>query len=250
MTQKSRMGSGIFASLGSVFEPGDGISAPGRHKFDEKCDNPLHDGPVMPRPRPQRRRTGGGAPEGRANRHAGPPGHHIARLSEEDLYRVIPETPDVLLLILDGVQDPHNLGACLRSAEGAGVTAIITPRHQSAPVTETVVRIACGGAERVPVVAVSNLARCMERLRDDLGVRIVGTSDRAPGDLFACDLTGPLAFAMGSEERGIRRLTEENCDELVRIPMLGEVECLNVSNATAVCLFESLRQRMAPGDEF
>lgn len=199
----------------------------------------------MARPRPQRRRSGGGgSPQGRANRHAGPPGQNLARLSEDDLYRLVEETPDILLLILDGVQDPHNLGACLRTADGAGVSAIITPRHKSAPVTETVVRIACGGAESVPVVQVSNLARCMEKLRDELEVRIVGTSDRAMADLYECDLTGPLAFAMGSEEKGLRRLSEENCNELVRIPMMGGVECLNVSNATAVCLFESVRQRM------
>ncbi|MCB1230351.1 MAG: 23S rRNA (guanosine(2251)-2'-O)-methyltransferase RlmB [Verrucomicrobiae bacterium] len=198
----------------------------------------------MARPRPQRRRSGGGgAPQGRANRHSGPLGQSLARLSEDELYRLVEEIPDILLLILDGVQDPHNLGACLRTADGAGVTAIITPRHQSAPVTETVVRIACGGAENVPVVQVANLARCMERLREDFGIRIVGTSDRATADLYESDLTGPLAFAMGSEEKGIRRLTEENCNELVRIPMLGGVECLNVSNATAVCLFESVRQR-------
>ena len=204
----------------------------------------------MARPRPQRRRSGGGgAPQGRANRHAGPPGQSLARLSEEELYRLAGETPDILLLILDGVQDPHNLGACLRTADGAGVAAIVTPRHQSAPVTETVVRIACGGAESVPVVQVANLARCMETLRDDLGIRIVGTSDRAVVDLYECDLTGPLAFAMGSEEKGIRRLTEENCDELVRIPMMGGVECLNVSNATAVCLYESVRQRGGFGGE-
>ncbi|MCB1065614.1 MAG: 23S rRNA (guanosine(2251)-2'-O)-methyltransferase RlmB [Verrucomicrobiae bacterium] len=244
MPQNSRFGSGIFASLGGVFDANSGISRHCVHYFDENCDNRFHDAPIMSRPRQNRRRPGGGGfPEGRANRHVGPPGQNIARLSEDDLYRLVSETPDVLLLILDGVQDPHNLGACLRSADGAGVSAIITPRHQAAPVTETVVRIACGGAERVPVVAVSNLARCMQKLREDLGVRIVGTSDRAPGDLYACDLTGPLAFAMGSEEKGLRRLSEENCDELVSIPMHGEVECLNVSNATAVCLFESLRQR-------
>lgn len=197
----------------------------------------------MARPRPTRRRSGGGVPEGRANRHAGPPKLQLARLSEEDLYQLVGSRPDVLLLILDGVQDPHNLGACLRSADGAGVAAIITPRHQAAPVTETVVRIACGGAENVPVVQVSNLARCLEKLREDLGIRIVGTSDRAVVDLYDCDLTGPLAIVLGSEEKGMRRLTEENCDEHVRIPMLGGVECLNVSNAAAVCLFESVRQR-------
>lgn len=180
----------------------------------------------------------------RDNRHSGPPGvQRLARMSEDGLYEVASEDPEILLLVLDGVQDPHNLGACLRSADGAGVTAVITPKQRASPVTETVVRIACGGAENVPVVVVANLARCLHRLREELGVRIVGTSDRATGDLYETDLTGPLAVVLGSEEKGMRRLTEENCDELIRIPMLGSVECLNVSNAAAVCLFESVRQR-------
>jgi 23S rRNA (guanosine2251-2'-O)-methyltransferase len=191
----------------------------------------------MSRPRPPHRH------EARANRHSQSPPGGIARLMEDDLYELIAATKSPLLLILDGVQDPHNLGACLRSADGAGVLAVIAPKDRAVPVTETVIRIACGAAESVPVVAVTNLARCLERLRDDLGVKVVGTSDRAAGDLYACDLTGPLALALGSEEKGLRRLTEENCDELVRIPMLGAVECLNVSNATAVCLFEAVRQR-------
>lgn len=169
-------------------------------------------------------------------------------MSEDELYGVAAGDSEILLLVLDGVQDPHNLGACLRSAEGAGVTAVITPKQRSSPVTETVVRIACGGAEHVPVVVVSNLARCLERLREEAGVRVIGTSDRALSDLYECDLTGSVAITMGSEEKGMRRLTEENCDELIRIPMRGEVECLNVSNAAAVCLFESLRQRL--GSEF
>lgn len=171
----------------------------------------------------------------------------MARLLEEDLYPIIEETPDILLLVLDGVQDPHNLGACLRTADGAGVDAVVIPKDRSSPVTETVVRIACGAAESVPVVAVTNLARFLERIREDYGVRVIGTSDRATADLYACDLTGPLAIAMGSEEKGLRRLTEDLCDTLVRIPMLGQVECLNVSNATAVCLFEAVRQRLAAG---
>ena len=164
-------------------------------------------------------------------------------MTEDELYAEAAEDPEVLLLVLDGVQDPHNLGACLRSADGAGVTAVITPKQRASPVTETVVRIACGGAEHVPVVVVTNLARCLERLRE-AGVRVIGTSDRATADLYDCDLTGPVAITMGSEEKGMRRLTEENCDELIRIPMMGDVECLNVSNAAAVCLFESVRQRI------
>ena len=154
-----------------------------------------------------------------------------------------PGEVEPFLLVLDGVQDPHNLGACLRSAEGAGVQAVVVPRHKASPVTDTVVRISCGGAEHVPVIAVANMARFLTRLREEYGVRVVGTADQTDRGLHDCDLTGPLAIVLGAEGEGMRRLTRENCDELVRIPMAGHVECLNVSNAAAVCLFESVRQR-------
>jgi 23S rRNA (guanosine2251-2'-O)-methyltransferase len=149
----------------------------------------------------------------------------------------------VLLLILDNIQDPHNLGACLRSADGAGVTAVVTPKRHSAPVTDTVIRVACGAAASVPVVTVTNLARCLERLREEASVRIIGTADEADECLFEADLTGSLAIVLGAEETGLRRLSQEKCDSLISIPMLGQVECLNVSNAAAVCLFEAVRQR-------
>ena len=194
------------------------------------------------RSRRSRQHRFGGSPAARANRHAGD-GGPVARLSEEDLYRVAAETGDVLLLILDNVQDPHNLGACLRTADAAGAAAIVTPKRHSAPVSETVVRIACGAAASIPVVAVTNLARCLDRLRGESGVRVVGTADEAGECLFEADLTGPLAIALGAEESGLRRLSREKCDSLVSIPMFGEVECLNVSNAAAVCLFEAVRQR-------
>ncbi len=164
-------------------------------------------------------------------------------MSEDQLYDRAEEDGEILLLILDGVQDPHNLGACLRSADGAGVTALVTPRHKSSPVTETVVRVACGAAESVPVVAVGNMARCLEKLRDDYGVNIIGTADGASQNIYDTDLTGKTAIVMGAEESGMRRLTRENCNELVVIPMAGKVDCLNVSNASAVCLFEAVRQR-------
>jgi tRNA(Leu) C34 or U34 (ribose-2'-O)-methylase TrmL len=121
-----------------------------------------------------------------------------------------------------------------RLAQAAGV-----------PVTETVVRISCGGAESVPVVSVSNMARFLAAIREEHGVRVVGTSDQGSHDLYASDFTGPLAIVLGAECKGMRRLTTENCDELVRIPMQGKVECLNVSNSAAVCLFEAVRQRSA-----
>jgi 23S rRNA (guanosine2251-2'-O)-methyltransferase len=197
--------------------------------------------------RPRRHKTPGNRPHAaRANAHSST-STGIARLSEEDLLERIAAAEESgeepLLLILDGVQDPHNLGACLRTAEGAGVMAVVVPRHHAAPVTETVVRVSCGGAAFVPVVSVANLARFMEALRDDHGIRIIGTADEATGELYEADLTGPLALVLGAEGEGMRRLTKENCDQLIRIPMLGQVPCLNVSNATAVCLYESLRQR-------
>lgn len=121
--------------------------------------------------------------------------------------------------------------------------AIITPKNKAAKITDTVRRIACGAASHVPVVTVGNLARCMTTLRDDHLVRIVGTSDQATCDLYDTQLSGPLALTLGAEENGMRRLTTEHCDELIRIPMAGKIECLNVSAATAVCLFEAVRQR-------
>ncbi len=178
----------------------------------------------------------------RANVHSEAPGG-IARLTEDGLITLLKKEKTPLLLILDGVQDPHNLGACLRTADGAGAVAVVIPKHHAAPVTDTVVRVACGAAASVPVVSVTNLARFMQVLRDDLGIRTVGTDDQAKKDLYATDLTGPLALVLGAEEKGMRRLTAENCDELITIPMLGEVPCLNVSNATAVCLYEAVRQR-------
>ncbi len=189
--------------------------------------------------RPQRP----GQSQARRNRHTAPDGR-VARLSESELYERLETAREPLLLILDGVQDPHNLGACLRTADASGAMAVVTPKHHACSVTETVSRIACGAAEHVPVVAVTNLARAMQTIRDK-GVRIVGTADEADQDLYACDLSGPLALVMGAEGEGMRRLTGENCDELIRIPMMGHVECLNVSTATAVCLFEAVRQRTA-----
>lgn len=191
-------------------------------------------------------RSGGSRPrEARANVHSSEI-RRVARLDEEALCDFLdnPREETPFLLVLDGVQDPHNLGACIRTAEGAGVHAVVTPRHKASPVTETVVRISCGGAEFVPVVSVANMARFLKRIREEYAIRCVGTADATDQDLYDVDLTGPLAVVLGAEGEGMRRLTMENCDELVRIPMSGEVECLNVSNAAAVCLFEGVRQRI------
>ena len=152
------------------------------------------------------------------------------------------KTPNPLLLILDCVQDPHNLGAILRTADGAGVDAVIAPRDKSVGITETVLRVSVGAAEKVPFIQVTNLARTMKQLQSR-GIWIFGTSDKGDRGLYETDFTGPAALVMGAEGEGMRRLTEENCDFLLRIPMKGSIPCLNVSVATGVCLYEMVRQR-------
>ncbi len=151
------------------------------------------------------------------------------------------ETP--FLLILDGVTDPHNLGACMRSADAAGVHAVIVPKDKSAPLNAAARKVACGAAETLPLVRVTNLARAMRVLRD-AGIWLVGTAGEAEGTIYDVDLSGPLAVVMGAEGSGMRRLTREHCDHLVRLPMLGSVASLNVSVATGICLFEAVRQRV------
>jgi len=147
------------------------------------------------------------------------------------------------LLILDGVQDPHNLGACLRSADGAGIHAVIAPKDRSAGLTPTACKVASGAAESVPFFQVTNLARTLKSLREEHGIWLVGTAGEAEETLYDSDLKGPLGIVMGGEEKGMRRLTRESCDFLVRLPMAGAVESLNVSVAAGICLFEAVRQR-------
>ena len=146
------------------------------------------------------------------------------------------------LLVLDGVTDPHNLGACMRSADAAGVQAVIVPKDNSVGITPTVQKVACGAAENIPLVVVTNLSRTLKQLQDQ-GVWIIGTAGEAEQLVYEADLSGPLALVMGAEEKGLRRLTRENCDLLVKLPMVGIVSSLNVSVATGVCLFEAVRQR-------
>lgn len=148
------------------------------------------------------------------------------------------------LLILDGVTDPHNLGACLRTADAVGVQAVIIPKDKSASLSPTVRKVASGAAETVPLVKVTNLARFMRLLRDD-GVWLIGTAGEADSTLYQADFKGPVALVMGAEGKGMRRLTREHCDLLIKIPMQGQVDSLNVSVATGVCLYEALRQRLA-----
>jgi 23S rRNA (guanosine2251-2'-O)-methyltransferase len=183
-----------------------------------------------------------GPREARENRHVRGHGGTARALAEPDLDEILARQPLPLVLVLDCIQDPHNLGAILRTADGAGVHAVVAPKDKSAGLTETVVRISTGAAEAVPFVQVTNLARTMERLKQ-AGLWLVGTSDRADRSIYQLDLKGPLGLVVGAEGKGMRRLTEENCDFLAKIPMAGKVECLNVSVATAVCLYEAVRQR-------
>jgi 23S rRNA (guanosine2251-2'-O)-methyltransferase len=147
-----------------------------------------------------------------------------------------------LLLVLDGVTDPHNLGACLRVADGAGAHAVIAPKDHAVGINATVAKVASGAAETVPYFMVTNLARTLNELKER-DIRVVGTSDDAAKSLYELDLTGPVALVLGAEGTGMRQLTGRTCDELVRLPMKGAVESLNVSVASGICLYEALRQR-------
>lgn len=161
----------------------------------------------------------------------------------EDLLDALKVPP--FLLVLDSVTDPHNLGACLRTAEAAGVHAVIAPKDKAAGLTPVVRKVACGAAEFIPFVQVTNLARCLTQLKDR-GIWVVGTSlEDGAKPFYDIDLKGPLAVVMGAEGSGLRRLTAEHCDHLAYIPMVGQMESLNVSVATGVALFEAVRQRRA-----
>lgn len=150
----------------------------------------------------------------------------------------------LLLLVLDGVTDPHNLGACLRCADATGVHAVIVPRNRAAPLNATAKKVASGAAETVPLFRITNLTRTLRILQEAHKVWIVGTDAEATNTIYQSKLTRPLALVMGAENVGIRRLTREHCNELIRIPMAGAVSSLNVSVAAGVCLFEAVRQRM------
>jgi 23S rRNA (guanosine2251-2'-O)-methyltransferase len=168
----------------------------------------------------------------------------LRALSEKALDRVLEQAEAAsLFLVLDGVTDPHNLGACLRTADAAGVAAVIAPKDRSAPLNATVAKVACGAAEVVPYIQVTNLARTLKLLKQH-GIWITGTAGEADQSVYQADLTGSQAIVMGAEGKGMRRLTREQCDQLVYIPMAGEVSSLNVSVATGVCLFEVVRQQL------
>lgn len=161
----------------------------------------------------------------------------------EDLLINAPADQPPLLLVLDSVTDPHNLGACIRSAEAAGALALITTKDKSASLNATVRKVACGAAESLNLIQVTNLARTL-RLLQDFGVKVIGTAGEAEELIYNLDLTGPTALVMGAEGTGLRRLTRENCNQLAKLPMAGEVSSLNVSVASGVVLFEAARQRL------
>jgi len=183
-------------------------------------------------------RCGGGRHQGVMALCKQPPSYHEKDLL--DLLDGLDEPP--FLLILDGVTDPHNLGACLRSADGAGVHAVLAPKDKAAGLNATVRKVACGAAEHVPFIQVTNLARTLRQLQER-GIWLVGTAGETDQSLYQTDLKGPLAIIMGSEGKGMRRLAREHCDALVKIPLLGSVESLNVSVAAGISLYEAVRQR-------
>jgi 23S rRNA (guanosine2251-2'-O)-methyltransferase len=170
-----------------------------------------------------------------------------ATYNEDYLMALVEESGQSgFFLVLDGITDPHNLGACLRSADGAGVQAIIVPKDNSVGLTPVVYKVASGAAETVPLITVTNLARTLQKLQQK-GLWIIGTSGDASNTLYDIDLTGPIAIVMGSEGSGMRQLTRSHCDFLCKLPMAGEVSSLNISVATGICLFEAVRQRCFKG---
>jgi 23S rRNA (guanosine2251-2'-O)-methyltransferase len=198
---------------------------------------------IRPQPLPKtaiERMADGERHQGIVARYRAPPPK-----TEDDLDALITAAGNnALFLILDGVTDPHNLGACLRSAEAAGVTAVIAPKDRAASLTATVRRASAGAADRVPLISVTNLARALKVLKDH-GVWLTGLAGEGTQTLYDVDLRGPVGIVMGGEGDGMRRLTRESCDFVALIPMLGKVESLNVSVACGIALFEALRQRTA-----
>ena len=176
----------------------------------------------------------------------------IAMVESLDLAQDLDEVFDTIatpafLLVLDGVTDPHNLGACLRTADAAGVHAVIAPKDKAAGITPVVERVACGATQTVPYLMVTNLARTLRDLKDR-NIWLIGTDERADPSIHDVDQTAHIAWVMGAEGSGMRRLTRESCDHLVHVPMAGSVQSLNVSVATGVCLYETVRQRRAHTD--
>lgn len=164
-------------------------------------------------------------------------------LGDDALFNILAQSNIPLLCVLDNIQDPHNLGASLRTAEAAGVDAVVLSRHDSCGITPVVRQVSAGAAELLPVARVSNMARILKRMQEEFGLWVVGTADNTDRMLYEIDLDGPTAMVFGSEGRGLKRLTRERCDSIGRIPMAGKIESLNVSVAVGVGLFEAVRQR-------
>ncbi|KLV04877.1 MULTISPECIES: 23S rRNA (guanosine(2251)-2'-O)-methyltransferase RlmB [Photobacterium] len=214
---KGRQDERLLPVLNELQRLGVTIQQAGRKALDDKVKGAAHQG-IIARVRPGK------------------------QYNENDLDDLLASQENPLLLVLDGVTDPHNLGACLRNADAAGALAVIVPKDRSAQLTATASKVACGAAEVVPLVRVTNLARTLRALQEK-GVWVVGTAGEATHDIYQSKLTGPLAIVMGAEGEGMRRLTRETCDDLIKIPMAGTVSSLNVSVATGICLFEAVRQR-------
>ncbi|MFD2176527.1 23S rRNA (guanosine(2251)-2'-O)-methyltransferase RlmB [Veronia pacifica] len=216
---KGRQDDRMLPVLNELASMGVTIQESGRKALDDKAKGASHQG-IIARVKPGR------------------------QYNENDIDIILDGKENPLLLVLDGVTDPHNLGACLRNADAAGACAVIVPKDKSAQLNATARKVAVGAAEVVPLVRVTNLARTMRKLQEK-GVWFVGTAGEATYDIYQSKLTGPLAIVMGAEGDGMRRLTRETCDELISIPMSGSVSSLNVSVATGICLFEAVRQRQA-----
>ncbi|MBU1690846.1 MAG: 23S rRNA (guanosine(2251)-2'-O)-methyltransferase RlmB [Gammaproteobacteria bacterium] len=177
------------------------------------------------------------------DKHQGVVAKVVAAREYHDVFDVLESLKEpALLLVLDGVQDPHNLGACLRVADAMGAHAVVVPKDRAAGLNATVRKVASGAAETVPFVTVTNLSRSLREIKE-AGVWVVGAAGEAETDLFSAKLEGPTAWVLGAEGEGLRRLTRETCDQLIRIPMFGSVESLNVSVASGICLYETRRQR-------
>ena len=204
--------------LNELYNVGVSVQFLNRQTLDKKADGEVHQG-IIARIQPAK------------------------ELNENDLDQILQHQQNPLLLVLDGITDPHNLGACLRTADAAGVCAVIMPRDKSAQLTSIARKVACGAAENVPLIRVTNLARTLRLLQQEYNVWVVGTAGEATESLYQTKLSGALALVMGAEGEGMRRLTREYCDQLISIPMAGSVSSLNVSVATGVCLFEIVRQR-------
>ncbi len=222
LVQSGRQDGRMQKLLGQARRDGVAIDELPRAELDKRC-NGNHQGVI-------------------AELQAGGEAEPAASWEEGDLLTLVAAAAEPLLLVLDGVTDPHNLGACIRSADAAGVTAVIAPKDKAAGLTPVVRKVACGAAEHVPFIQVTNLARTLQQLQE-AGVWIVGAAGEATDTLYDQKLTGSLALVLGAEGAGMRRLTKEHCDFLVNLPMAGSVSSLNVSVAAGICLFEAVRQR-------